>query len=87
MRRTRGEWRVTGGGRAIEAGGVYVASVFGNSDVQEGNAHIMAASPDMYDALEALTDSEFVNDAIGWYLEPARKALAKARGKEGGKSG
>lgn len=67
-----------------------VAAVYGYKHEQEANAHLIAASPDLYAALEAavacLVEGEkvFFSEGIGPDTEPvlarARAALAKARG-------
>jgi hypothetical protein len=54
---------------------------------REGNAHLIAAAPELYEALAALL-SRVGNDADAhaWFLEEqenAIKALAKARGETG----
>ena len=57
------------------------------SQVMEANAHLIAAAPDLYEALEEIINSEWMvtHDWGGdrnSVMEKGRKALAKARGKE-----
>ena len=52
-----------------------------NANQVEANAKLIAAAPDLYDALELLVDT---NDSGGWpsaAIVIARAALAKARGE------
>ena len=44
------------------------------------NAHLVAAAPDLYEALEAMLD-ECVDDEFAPHVMDARAALAKARGE------
>ena len=44
------------------------------------NAHLIAAAPDLYEALEAMLD-ECVDDEFAPHVMDARAALAKARGE------
>jgi hypothetical protein len=57
---------------------------FGASDGSEleASAHLIAAAPDLYEALESLVD-EVTNhgEADGAILDSARAALTKARGE------
>ena len=88
---TKGEWRIEhypdsqikihSGFESI-CGLTYDGKV---ADEVEANAHLIAAAPDMYEALERLVD--YLNylgvpeDCEDQY-EEANKALAKAEGKE-----
>lgn len=51
-------------------------------DQQQANARLIAAAPDLYEALESLVD-EVTNhgEADGAILDSARAALTKARGE------
>ena len=106
MNYTEGEWKVekwfVGHGFNIfsETGG-FVASVPMNLGMEhtmmeaEANAHLIAASKEMYEVLEALYDSdllekhyEYINRGIGTntkngvILVNLKKALAKAEGRQ-----
>jgi hypothetical protein len=66
----------------IEDGGHVDPSFALPFEEQVGNAHLMVAAPDLYEALE------FVRDTLAMYVRPdvpamkiAEAALAKARGK------
>ena len=53
--------------------------------MQDANAHLIAAAPDLYEALEEIAD--YVGDEVSFILGPpvvsaARAALAKARGEQ-----
>lgn len=54
----------------------------------KANARLIAAAPDMYEALEALQKANGANDFNGWHdsfapaIEKARAALTKARGQQ-----
>jgi hypothetical protein len=69
---------------AISTGEAY-GSYFGDDtdDVEamrKANAHLIAAAPELYDALEAWVDPSQQN--LGKLLEQTREALDKARGKQ-----
>lgn len=59
-----------------EDGDIVIASYNHLIEEGEANARLMAAAPDLLSALEDLIDSRGMED-----LEPARKAIAKARGE------
>lgn len=66
----------------IEGGDARLADVF---DIR-ANAHLIAAAPDLYAALEALLENNLgpqVDDGGAWdsCCDMARSALAKARGE------
>ena len=76
---TPGPWRVTGGGRAIEAGDFYVASAVGGVASQGRNAHLISAAPDLLRIAELVVEGG-TNPVV--LLLDAKAALAKARGPE-----
>lgn len=47
-----------------------------HDSVDQANANLIAAAPDLLEALENLIDSRGMDD-----LEPARKAIARAKGE------
>ena len=74
----------------IESGNYEVVGcdgISGGSDIERANAHLIAAAPELYEALEemssCLSDIISGNDwgAVEEYLDDARAALAKARGE------
>jgi len=69
MEYTKGEWENEEDGVITATDGKQIASVFPRDRL--ANAHLIAAAPDMYEALRAL--------AV--FLDSAFKALAKAEGK------
>ncbi len=78
MNYTKGEWKVTKGFKVVAGikSAQAVADVFGETAKEvEANAHLIAAAPDMYEALKALPEQ------VKWIPEVA-KALAKAEGKD-----
>lgn len=66
-----------------EAVGLNIAFTFGESDADEANVRLMAAAPNLLEALENLADyvDEWVGDNECRPLENARAAIAKARGQ------
>lgn len=65
----------------------YIADLHSNIDA---DAHLIAAAPDLYAALEKLStiaqcSCARINHAKGCYVRIASEALAKARGEEPGK--
>lgn len=57
--------------------GPLICSIYGtDGQPNQANALLIAAAPDLLSALEDLIDSRGMED-----LEPARKAIAKARGE------
>lgn len=84
---TPGPW--TTGGFYVKAadGHIMIADVTcGNgppTDEEKANAHLIAAAPDMYEALVALTcsDNDVLNDGASPVWAAAMKAIAKAEGK------
>lgn len=81
-----GPWRVTAHTpKYVAAGVVYVATVFDNG-AQKGNAYLIAAAPDLYEALSAalarLHSATNNNDEGADRLyEQALAALNRARGE------
>ena len=69
--------------------GQFICEVVRNSQFREvANAHLIAAAPNMYSALDSapvLSEPEsiesFVTRYIAWFGERREKALAKARGE------
>ena len=56
----------------------------GTPEETEHDAHLIAAAPELYEALEAFTDDSDCHDEVEWFnerLREARDALAKARGE------
>jgi hypothetical protein len=85
-RHTPGPWKTKGlhGSVDIQAGNSFIASVAswnqsGPASIAEAkaNAHLIAAAPDLYDALIAVVS---VADRKTVEFDKARAALAKARG-------
>lgn len=65
----------------ISGDGVGIAHIYDGvpRDKVKANAHMIAASPDLYEALcDMVSDRESLSEAT---IENARKALAKARGE------
>ena len=87
---TKGPWKVESAGfhdSCEEGEACYFISASGGMHVSTANAHLIAAAPDMYEALErarvALYDSA---EALGVPLDTLlaadiERALAKARGE------
>lgn len=63
------------------ASGTAICDVYGDSDDRPANAHLIAAAPDLLEALETLYRAVCIADAD---LRPgeqlAREAIAKAKG-------
>lgn len=100
---TPGPWKALTNGNTFNSATVvtskdaadgWVCEVFDDSDSctlpDEANAHLIAAAPELYDALETLLDindnggpfgGELYQDRVVRSIECARKALAKARGE------
>ena len=93
---TPGPWRAVMGSRHVVdvfAGDRDVVSVYGGGvgfEYRDANAHLIAAAPDLYAALETLSalndDSgpfggEIYQDRVDRAWSAARAALAKARGE------
>lgn len=80
---TSGPWRV-GAPQSVDpewllvmtSGGAIVANVNG---ADEANARLIAAAPELLEALECIRDGMADDQA---YRECARKAIAKAEGRE-----
>ncbi len=90
MNFTKGEWKVT---NKNEGGfdGVFVSDNTGNilatisgtpfcTKEYKANAHLIAAAPDMYQALKLCLDV-LLQFNIPEVLDPVEQALAKAKGK------
>lgn len=70
--------------------GPYIATIHNTADHAKANAHLIAAAPELYEALEAVLDlrentspfgGELQADRIDRTIEAASAALAKARGE------
>jgi hypothetical protein len=59
----------------------YIAEVWGGMDAHKANAHLIAAAPDLLEALEALVKQAEGHKAVGVYWDEARAAIAKAKGE------
>jgi len=94
---TPGPWKVTydAGFYVVfsESTGDVIAVMCGNYGEREGNAYMVAAAPDMYEALRLACDylhnwlndkrnPEYVRLTLQRTCELVRQALAKAGGKE-----
>ena len=69
---------------AAESAGLRIAFTFGENDTDEANVRLIAAAPDLLNALEQLVAVKDYSDLIwgatfDW--DAARAAIAKARGK------
>ena len=87
---TPGPWEK--GGLIVDARGIIIRQQWEGTriiDEIEPNAHLIAAAPDMYEALEAAI-LEYgkpggpwnVPSSPGSWIEKARAAIAKARGED-----
>jgi hypothetical protein len=85
---TEGPWKSKVGQRVEVYGGGFLLLSMSGGELQRdlANAHLIAAAPDMYEALSYLLEREWQDDEGEMTLENARnmskKALAKARGEE-----
>ncbi len=89
MNYTKGEWKI----RAIETGHILVycdsgliADVYNNINGYEANANLIAAAPDMYEALKFIItgkreDGKYDKYDAAGFIKIAEEALAKAEGK------
>ena len=88
---TEGPWYANGDGAVISENDIWVKPlpidswegnrVWPSQDQEEANAHLIAAAPELYEALAMV---EPIIDEMFETLEPGRKiskALAKARGE------
>jgi hypothetical protein len=85
MEYTKSNWEVHGGvvETAFAPAGAVIAQVNTATNHWEANAHLIAAAPDMYEALQGLlvvTPSSFANRGLKSARENALQALAKAQG-------
>lgn len=83
MSYTPGPWRVER--PYIRGAGRVIASLESGRDKAEdaANAHLIAAAPELYEALVNLMDFLFHGKKDRQMILRARAALAKARGEEG----
>ncbi len=89
MNYTKGKWKLEEDGVILASDGKQIASVFPRD--RRDNAHLIAAAPEMYEALrrfmpnkdDPLAQPPFRGmwEVTGEALEQARLALAKAEGK------
>ena len=93
MKFTPGPWAVEiGPGRpedgtvveVLSKSGECIADVYVAADSHVADADLIAAAPDLYDALEAMLEADDAEDfeAFSVAIVAARAALAKARGKK-----
>jgi hypothetical protein len=80
---TSGPWNYLPPSLTIRAKGCVVADVMPQGSIAEANATLIAAAPEMYEALEALLEcADDFAKRVGWPdnkpREAARTALAKA---------
>lgn len=82
IKHTLGPWeRDDGYIKSINTGDVICTPYFSyyeRTDEQKANAHLIAAAPEMYEALKNLVES---CQLFGKDVDEARAALAKAEGK------
>lgn len=84
---TQGKWSYGGSveqvwGGVIESCGYHVASAHGkNDDECKANAHLIAAAPDLYEALEATANSSGFQYIFSETRDKINAALVKARGE------
>ena len=88
---TPGPWTINAGLSVKGNGGRHIAKVGAehlDSQTDRANAGLIAAAPEMYEALQAVVDQLQAVGAPGSVYNPAltqaRKALAKAKGESGG---
>ena len=92
MEYTKGDWEVTGSGKRIwvkDGDGVGVTPIVeicGDNEESEANAHLVASSPALYEALKEIAGYIGNMDDIGKphltaLKRTADKALAQADGK------
>jgi hypothetical protein len=63
----------------VDVAHVYLRTVLGRT---EANARLIAAAPELLEALEDLLHQAKLSESEGgWDFEPARAAIAKARGQ------
>lgn len=101
MSRTPGPWRVTSGGQVTARfynrhfGDVSPLSLYRSAEVRRANARLIAAAPEMLEALEALLpDIEcrcgeaytergiHESNSLCHHIEAVKAAIAKATGEE-----
>lgn len=52
----------------------------GNNHRQEANARLIAAAPELLEALQGMVDHAYYGVAVGRWMKQARAAIAKATG-------
>ena len=82
---TPGPWEVTGSGDIVTSNGIVIAwtNVLGGME-EEANARLIAAAPDLFDALLTLTTvvrERVTLDATSPEIRAAESAIAKATGE------
>lgn len=90
---TKGKWSVKSRRTRVEEAAVVTDDldtpyhIYVAQYCDEADAHLIAASPEMYEALEALVDLQngppLIREQVEWNsaMDRARAALAKARGE------
>ena len=58
-----------------------ICVLYGNLDTNLANARLIAAAPDLLEALTALVDRCYMNDRFPDLTGPAEEAIQKARGQ------
>ncbi len=68
----------------VDAGYDSDLSQYSADDEEQANAHLIAAAPELYDALSGLLyhDENGIGEGYDEVIEAARLALAKARGEQ-----
>jgi len=87
--RTEGPWQAEGasvkGGEGEEVFDAPVRKHFGhgwdNNHIRRGNALLMAAAPEMYDAIKSLLSTRISTDIPYGIRQDLKDAIAKAEGK------
>lgn len=81
---TKGPWVNVGGWVDAESGGIICslsAVDMKSESVSDANAHLIAAAPELYEALDELVSYMELNGVFISSLDSAVSALAKARGE------
>ena len=83
MNYTKGEWKANRHGVFVECRNLIIANIVNRETNDEtiGNARLISAAPDMYEALKQYERIGIFKEYPN-YLEGLRNILAKAEGKE-----
>ena len=87
MEYTQYEWKLKpedNGHYSVFCDGGFIADVFDHIEGYEGNAHLIVASKDMYEALKYIIrelDKADIIKANSIFMEMPNKAIHKAEGK------